>query len=83
MVDWADELGIDLPTLHTEAFWHPVAQWENARIAEQGEAYWAWYRHAHPEPPTRVARDEAKRRPRFEFTERQMQIAMRSVNASL
>lgn len=82
MVDWADELGIDLATLHLEAFWHPVAQWENARIAKQGEDYWAWYRQAHPEPPTRVARVESKARPRFEFTERQMQIAMRSVGGA-
>ena len=79
MVDWADELGIDLAVLHLEAFWHPVAQWENAKIAEAGESYWDWYRHAHPEPPTRVARAEAKQRPGFDFTERQMAIAMRSL----
>jgi hypothetical protein len=83
MVDWADELGIDLAALHLEAFWHPVAQWENARISEKGDLYWAWYRQAHPEPPTTVARFEAKPRPRFDFTERQMEIAMRSVNAGV
>ena len=38
MVDWADELGLDLASLHLEAFWHPVAQWENDRIRQQGEA---------------------------------------------
>jgi len=43
-VDWAEELGIDMVALSMEAFWHPVAQWENARIAKQGEDYWAWRR---------------------------------------
>jgi hypothetical protein len=39
MVDWADELGIDLTVLHLEAFWHPVAQWDNDRIRRRGEDY--------------------------------------------
>lgn len=79
MVDWAHEMGLDISKVSIEAFWHPIAQWENARIAEQGEAYWAWYRHAHPEEPARMARMDAPKRPRFEFTERQIQIAIRSM----
>lgn len=78
MVDWADELGIDLATLHVEAFWHPVAQWENDRIRAQGEDYWAWRRLQNPEPPTPVAERESKRR-RYQFTDRQLQIAMKAL----
>ena len=78
MVDWADELGIDLAILHVEAFWHPVAQWDNARIQKAGEDYWHWYRLRHPEPPTPVAVRESKR-PKYEFTDRQLQIAMRAL----
>jgi len=76
MVDWADELGIDLTTLHLEAFWHPVAQWENDRIRQQGEDYWEWYRRTHPEPPPPRVPRQAKR---YSFTDRQMQIAMKAV----
>ena len=78
MVDWADELGIDLATLHLEAFWHPVAQWENARIQKAGDDYWAWRRLQNPEPPTPVAIRESKR-PAYEFTDRQLQIAMSAI----
>jgi len=80
-VDWATELGINLATLHLEAFWHPVAQWENARIAQQGEEYWAWRRLQNPEPPSVVARMEAKPRPMLDFTEKQMKIGMRLLGA--
>ena len=82
MVDWADELGIDLATLHLEAFWHPVAQWDNARIQKAGEDYWHWYRLRHPEPPTPVAVRESSR-PSYEFTDRQLQIAMGLVHADI
>ena len=78
MVDWADELGIDLTRLHLEAFWHPVAQWENDRIRKQGEDYWHWRRLQNPEPPTPVAERESKHR-RYKFTDRQLQIAMNAL----
>jgi hypothetical protein len=82
MVDWASELGIDLAVLHVEAFWHPVAQWENDRIRRQGEDYWAWRRLQNPEPPTPVAVRESSR-PSYEFTDRQLQIAMGLVHADI
>lgn len=78
MVDWADELGIDLTTLHLEAFWHPVAQWDNAKIQRAGEEYWAWRRLQNPEPPTPVASRESTR-PTYEFTDRQLEIAMNAM----
>jgi hypothetical protein len=81
-ISWAEQLGIHLEALYTEAFWHPVAAYENDRIRKQGEAYWAWVRHCNPEPPSRVARMEAKKRPMFEFTERQLEIALRSLGGS-
>jgi hypothetical protein len=81
-VDWAEELGIDLRTIHLEAFWHPVAQWENARIARRGEDYWAWVRHCNPEKPSPSAKATAKARPMFEFTERQIEIALRSARGA-
>jgi hypothetical protein len=82
MVDWADELGIDLATLHVEAFWHPVAQWDNDRIRRRGEDFWEWRRQSNPEPPTPVAVRESTR-PSYEFTDRQLQIAMRSLHADI
>ena len=75
--DWVAEMGINIETLYLEAFWHPVAQWENARIQKQGDDYWAWRRLQTPEPPTVVARMEAKPRPMLDFTERQMNLGMR------
>ena len=79
--DWAYELNIDIARLSMEAFWHPVAQWENARIAKQGEDYWAWRRLQSPEPPNVVARMEAKPRPMFDFTEKQLALGMRLLGA--
>jgi hypothetical protein len=80
-VDWAEELGIDMVALSMEAFWHPVAQWENARIAKQGEDYWAWRRLQNPEPPIPLDRFEAKPRPMFDFTEKQIAMGLRLLGA--
>lgn len=84
MVDYAKEYGIDVDVLMTERFSHPIAQWENARIVDQGVAYWEWYRHQHPEAPKEepvVVRTRRKyeRRERYVFTDRQLEIAMRSI----
>lgn len=79
MVDWAKELGIDKTILSLEHFWHPVAQWENDLIRKRGEDYWAWHRHGHSEPPSRMAMIDGKRYPRFDFTERQLELAIQSL----
>ena len=84
MVDYGREYGIDVDALMCEAFWHPAAQWDNARIQERGEKFWEWYRHNNPEPPkVTVEPVRKKRRPRkYSFTDEQMAIAMRSVRES-
>ena len=79
MVDWSKELGIDKDLLQLEAFWHPVAQYENELIRKRGEDYWAWHRLQNPEPPSRMASIDAQARPRFKFTERQLELAIQSL----
>lgn len=84
-MDYAKEYGIDLDRLVREGFAHPIAQWENALIAERGEAYWERYRRTHPVEPD--GEDNPKhskpRRPRkYSFTDEQMAIAMRSIRES-
>ena len=79
MVDWGKELGIDKDLLAIEHFWHPVAQYENDLIRQRGEDYWAYYRHKNQEPPSRMARAYSKARPRFDFTERQLELAIQSL----
>lgn len=78
MVDWSKELGIDKNVLSLEHFWHPVAQYDNDLIRKRGEDYWAWHRLQNPEPPSRMASIDAKARPRFRFTERQLELAIQS-----
>jgi hypothetical protein len=87
MVDYAKEYGLDVDALMREAFWHPSAQWDNARIAERGEKFWEWHRNLNPEAPQDVqvkpARVRKKRAPRhYEFTDAQLAIAMRSIRES-
>lgn len=78
-LDYATELGIDLKELVKEAFWHPVAAHQNAEIRKRGEEYWEYVRRVNPEPPPRMAVLDAKPRPRFQFTEKQLEIALRSL----
>jgi len=84
-VDYAREYGINVDLLSTEAFSHPAAQWDNARIAERGERFWDWYRHTHPEAPKpdgNSKKSKPRRPRRYTFTDEQMAIAMRSIRES-
>ena len=89
---WAEELGIDVKKLREE---HPD-QWEQImmkkRLGQRAEDYWARERQlariespapeAEYTPPKRVksARKPARVK-RYEFTEAQLEIARRSLNA--
>ncbi len=91
-VVWAEELGIDMKELRKE---HPD-QWEQImmkkRLGHRAEDYWARERQlariespapgAEYTPPKRVksARKPARVK-RYEFTEAQLEIARRSLNA--
>lgn len=89
---WAEELGIDVKKLRQE---HPD-QWEQImmkkRLGKRAEDYWARERmlaRVEPEapeaeytPPRRVKTRRKKARvKRYEFTDVQLQIAKRSLNA--
>jgi hypothetical protein len=89
---WAEELGIDLKKLREE---HPD-QWEQImmkkRLGKRAEDYWARERmlarvetpapEAEYTPPKRVkSRRKPARVKRYEFTEAQLEIAERSLNA--
>ena len=91
-VVWAEELGIDLKKLREE---HPD-QWEQImmkkRLGKRAEDYWARERmlarvetsapEAEYTPPKRVkSRRKPARVKRYEFTEAQLEIAERSLNA--
>lgn len=78
MVDWSKELGIDLDELAKEHFSHPLAQYENDQIRQRGEDHWAHHRYNNLEAPSRMAYLDARQRPRFRFTERQLEIAIQS-----
>ena len=85
MVDYAKEYGIDVGVLLTEAFSHPVAQWDNARIHDRGVEFWEWYRRTHPQAPNgpdNSKHSKPRRERKYSFTETQMAIAMRSVRES-
>lgn len=85
MVDYAKEYGIDLDALTLEAFSHPAAQWENARIYDKGVAFWEWYRRTHPVAPTgpdNSKKSKPRRVRRYSFTDEQIAIAMRSIRES-
>lgn len=91
-VVWAEELGIDLKKLRQE---HPD-QWEQImmkkRLGKQAEEYWARERilarmespapEATYTPPRRVKTPSKPARVKgYEFTEAQLEIAERSLNA--
>lgn len=84
MVDYAREYGINVDRLMTEAFWHPAAQYDNARIHDRGVQFWDWYRKVNTEPPqsepVKAEKVRQKRRVRqYTFTDAQLAIAMRSI----
>lgn len=85
-MDYARELGIDLDALHTEAPMHPDQLRNHKRITKMGEAYWsherflvqAEYSSEAISAETPVKRTRVRR---YEFTDAQLRIAERSLNA--
>jgi hypothetical protein len=87
---WADEMGIDLDELKRESPVHPDQIAMRRKIDRRAEAYWARDRFLArvgdgiaPETPDVPAVKTPKKRTRvkrYEFTDTQLQIAMRSLN---
>jgi hypothetical protein len=87
---WADCLGIDLGELAREHPTHPDQIAMRRKIDRRAEAYWARERflarvgdgiapETPVEPVVKTPKKPAKVR-RYEFTDTQLQIAMRSLN---
>lgn len=90
-MNYARELGIDLDALHTEAPMHPDQLRNHKRITKMGEAYWSHERFltqvkyssgtiSTPEPVPDVPVKRTRVR-RYDFTEAQLDIARRSLDA--
>jgi hypothetical protein len=87
---WADEMGIDLDELKRESPVHPDQIAMRRKIDRRAEAYWANERFLArvgdgiaPETPVEPVVKTPKKRTRvkrYEFTDTQLQIAMRSLN---
>ena len=91
---WADTLGIELDDLHREHPLHPDQLRLKRIITRKAEAYWARERFlarleyssqaiipdTTPEPEAKPKVKRAKVN-RYEFTDAQLQIARRSLNA--
>jgi hypothetical protein len=91
---WAYELGINMDELRAEHPFHPEQLRNHRRISKQAEAYWARERFlarleyssqaiipdTTPEPEAKPKVKRAKVN-RYEFTDAQLQIARRSLNA--
>jgi hypothetical protein len=89
---WAEEMGIDLEELATENPTHPDQIAMRRKIDRRAEAYWAKERFlsriednvsalfATPEPEAVKTPVKRTRVRRYEFTDTQLQIAMRSLN---
>jgi hypothetical protein len=87
---WAEEMGIDLDELATENPTHPDQIAMRRKIDRRAEAYWARERFlarvgdgvASETPVEPVVKTPVKRTRvrRYEFTDTQLQIAMRSLN---
>ena len=87
---WAEELGIDLKKLRREHPDHWDSLMMKKRIGQKAEAYWARERMLArlgpetvvetPVEPVKTPRKRAKVK-RYEFTEAQLEIARRSLNA--
>ena len=94
---WADELGIDLAELQRERFAHPDQLRLTRKINKQADDYWARERFlarfeverkgvlspviATPAQEIVQAKPKATKVGRYEFTDRQLQIAMRALGA--
>lgn len=89
---WAEEMGISLDDLLTESPTHIDQIREHRRITKQAAEYWARERFlARLEAPAPAAtytsprRVKSPRKParvkRYEFTDAQLEIAQRSLNA--
>ncbi len=89
-VSWAEHFGIDLAELATEHPCHPVQISNHRRITRQAAKYWERERFLArlgdvvvdtPEPePVKTPVKKAKVR-KYEFTEQQLEIALRSLDA--
>ena len=91
---WAEELGICMDELRAEHPFHPEQLRNHRTIGRKAEAYWARERFLArleyssqailadtPEPaPVKIPKKKARVN-RYEFTETQLQIARRSLNA--
>ena len=92
---WAEEMGLDLEALATEHPTHPDQIRLRRKIDKQAADYWARERFLArveyrsqtvfpetPQPePEKIPKKRAKVK-RYEFTEEQLEIARRSLNAS-
>jgi hypothetical protein len=92
---WAEEMGIDLEQLATEHPTHPDQIRLRRKLDRQSQEYWARERFLArveyrsqtifpetPQPePEKIPKKPAKVK-RYEFTEEQLEIARRSLNAS-
>jgi hypothetical protein len=90
---WAEELGINMDELRAEHPFHPEQLRNHRRISKQAELYWARERFLArleyssqailadtPEPAAVKIPKKKARVNRYEFTEAQLAIAMRSLN---
>jgi hypothetical protein len=94
VVNWAEEMGIDLDLLKGEDPFHPIQLANHRAIERRGEAFWAYRRmtagpeyspgtingEAVVEAAVKSCRKPAKVKP-YVFTEQQLDIARRSLNA--
>ena len=93
---WAREMGIDLELLRSEDPFHPIQLRNHRAIELRGQAFWDYRRMtAGPEYGSEAISDEisdspassrktprkAARVKRYEFTDAQLEIARRSLNA--
>ena len=91
---WAEEMGIDLGELQRESPMHPDQLKLKRKLSKQADEYWARERFLAqmgknaadviydivPEP-VKIAKKTAKVG-RYDFTDQQLQIAMRSLDAN-
>jgi hypothetical protein len=91
---WANEMVIDIEQLRQESFTHPTQVANNRAIAKQGKEYWERDRFLavvgsdaqiilHDTPVEDSVKPVKKRTRvrRYEFTDTQLEIAFRSLNA--
>jgi hypothetical protein len=90
-MNYAQELGIDLDELRAEHPFHPDQLRNRRRIIQQAEKYWSHERFRPdaeysseaifaPPEPVKIPRKRTRVR-RYEFTDAQLEIARRSLDA--